>query len=157
MKKSQRLSIALFSGILFGLGLSVSQMIDPAKVINFLDIFGTWDPSLAFVMAAGLLVNAIATPIILKREKPMYAEFFRVPAKDDVDKRVIAGGILFGVGWGLSGYCPGPMITSVSFATTDILIVLSAYIAGTYAAKYGIIEYEKKNHIEHSFNESCVG
>jgi hypothetical protein len=91
MIHAKNLAAALFAGILFGLGLSVAQMIDPAKVVNFLDIFGTWDPSLAFVMGGGLLVNAIATPLIMKRGSPVLAEFFRVPAKNQVDRRIVIG------------------------------------------------------------------
>ena len=123
--------IALISGILFGLGLSVSQMIDPAKVVNFLDITGSWDPSLAFVMAGALAVNLVATPLILKRKKPIFDNLFRTPLKEHIDRRLILGATLFGIGWGIAGYCPGPMITSISFMTSDILIVLSAYIVGT--------------------------
>jgi len=89
---------ALAAGTLFGLGLAIAGMIDPAKVVNFLDIFGTWDPSLAFVMGGGLLVNAIATPFIMRRKTPILAEFFRTPTKHQVDKRLIIGGVLFGAG-----------------------------------------------------------
>lgn len=131
-----RLSAALFAGALFGFGLSVSQMIDPAKVVNFLDVFGTWDPSLAFVMAGGLLVNAIAYPLILKRHTPLAADFFRVPAKSDVDRRIVIGGVLFGVGWGLAGYCPGPMLTSLSFADAGIITIVASYAVGTFAARW---------------------
>lgn len=138
MQNTQRLLVALVAGILFGFGLSVAQMIDPAKVVNFLDFFGTWDPSLAFVMGGGLLVNAILTPFILKRAKPVFAEFFRVPNKAEVDRRIVIGGILFGVGWGIAGYCPGPMLTSLSFANTDILTIVGAYIVGTFATKWGL-------------------
>lgn len=136
MQNTQRLLVALVAGILFGFGLSVAQMIDPAKVVNFLDFFGTWDPSLAFVMGGGLLVNAILTPFILKKARPVFAEFFRVPTKTEVDRRIVIGGILFGVGWGIAGYCPGPMLTSLSFANADILTIVGAYIVGTFATKW---------------------
>ena len=125
------LMIALISGTLFGLGLSVAQMIDPSKVVNFLDITGSWDPSLAFVMAGALAVNLVATPLILMRKKPICDNIFRTPLKEQIDRRLILGAALFGMGWGIAGYCPGPMITSVSFMTSDILIVLTAYIVGT--------------------------
>lgn len=126
---------ALAAGILFGLGLSIAQMIDPAKVVNFLNITGPWDPSLAFVMAGGLLVNAIATPLILKRGKPILAELFQLPKKATVDRRIILGGALFGAGWGIAGYCPGPLLTSLSFVSPDLLWVLAAYAIGTWGAK----------------------
>jgi uncharacterized membrane protein YedE/YeeE len=132
------LMVALISGILFGLGLSVSQMIDPAKVVNFLDITGSWDPSLAFVMAGALAVNLVATPLILKRKKPICDKLFRTPLKEQIDRRLILGAALFGIGWGIAGYCPGPMITSISFVTGDILIVLSAYIVGTLITRLWI-------------------
>jgi uncharacterized membrane protein YedE/YeeE len=132
------LMVALISGILFGLGLSVSQMIDPAKVVNFLDITGSWDPSLAFVMAGALAVNLVATPLILKRKKPICDKLFRTPLKEQIDRRLILGAALFGIGWGIAGYCPGPMITSISFMTGDILIVLSAYIVGTLITRLWI-------------------
>ncbi|TGG93339.1 YeeE/YedE family protein [Natronospirillum operosum] len=131
MSHLPRLLAALVAGILFGFGLSVAQMIDPAKVVNFLDVFGTWDPSLAFVMGGGLLVNAIATPFILQRARPVFAEFFQLPKKTEIDRRIVIGGLIFGVGWGLAGYCPGPMLTSLSFANVDILTIVAAYLVGT--------------------------
>lgn len=152
-----RLFFALLSGVLFGLGLGVAQMIDPAKVINFLDVFGTWDPSLAFVMGGGLIVNAIATPLIMKRERPLFEEIFRVPAKTEIDARIIGGGVLFGAGWGLAGYCPGPMITSLSFANTDIVMVFAAYVVGTFVTKWAIARIEAAKHVQHQADEACVG
>ncbi len=136
MSPAIRLLAALFAGTLFGLGLSVAQMIDPAKVINFLDFAGNWDPSLAFVMAGGLIVNAIITPLILKRDRPLMAEYFRLPTKTEIDKRIVIGGVIFGIGWGVAGYCPGPMITSLSFADSDILTVLAAFVAGTFISRW---------------------
>jgi uncharacterized membrane protein YedE/YeeE len=157
MKNTQRLLVALIAGLLFGFGLSVAQMIDPAKVINFLNIFGAWDPSLAFVMGAGLLVNIIATPLILKRSKPILAEIFRVPSKSDIDAKIIGGGVIFGIGWGLAGYCPGPMLASLSFANGDILIVVASYVVGTFITKYITLRIEKAQHIQHNLDEACVG
>lgn len=136
MNNLPRLLAALAAGTLFGFGLSVAQMIDPAKVVNFLDLFGTWDPSLAFVMGGGLLVNAIATPLILKQQKPLFTEFFQVPTRTDIDVRLVGGGVLFGVGWGLAGYCPGPMLTSLSFANMDIVTIVAAYLVGTFATRW---------------------
>ncbi|WP_432697546.1 DUF6691 family protein [Marinobacterium sp. YM272] len=136
MSNSLRLIAALVAGTLFGFGLAVAQMIDPAKVLNFLDLTGTWDPSLAFVMAGGLAVNALLTPFILKRGKPLLAEFFQLPKKVQIDKRIVFGGIIFGVGWGIAGYCPGPMITSLSFANSDILTVFAAFVVGTFGTRW---------------------
>ncbi|MCH8550353.1 MAG: YeeE/YedE family protein [Natronospirillum sp.] len=136
MSNLPRLLAALAAGVLFGFGLSVAQMIDPAKVVNFLDLFGTWDPSLAFVMGGGLLVNAIATPFILRQQKPLFTEFFQIPTRSDIDARLVGGGVLFGVGWGLAGYCPGPLLTSLSFANMDIVTIVVAYLAGTFATRW---------------------
>ncbi|MDX1475608.1 MAG: YeeE/YedE family protein [Reinekea sp.] len=157
MIQFQRLLFALIAGTLFGLGLSVAQMIDPAKVVNFLNFFGQWDPSLAFVMGGGLLVNAIATPLILHREKPILAELFKVPAKTEIDRKIIFGGVLFGIGWGLAGYCPGPMLTSLSFINADIIYVVAAYVIGTFATKWVVARIENVRHIRHKVDEACVG
>ena len=148
---------ALVAGTLFGLGLAIAGMIDPAKVINFLDIFGTWDPSLAFVMGGGLLVNAIATPFIMRRKTPILAEFFRTPTKHQVDKRLIIGGVLFGAGWGIGGYCPGPMLTSLSFANSDIIVVVGAYIVGTFLARTMLRAWERDQQAQAQRDQqSCV-
>ena len=148
---------ALAAGTLFGLGLAIAGMIDPAKVVNFLDIFGTWDPSLAFVMGGGLLVNAIATPFIMRRKTPMLAEFFRTPTKHQVDKRLIIGGVLFGAGWGIGGYCPGPMLTSLSFANSDIIVVVGAYIVGTFLARTMLRAWERDQQAQaQREQQSCV-
>ncbi|MBU2862830.1 YeeE/YedE family protein [Reinekea marina] len=157
MNNFKSLSVALIAGVLFGFGLSVAQMIDPAKVIGFLNIFGAWDPSLAFVMGGGLLVNIILTPLILKRSKPVFAELFRVPAKSEIDAKIIGGGILFGIGWGLAGYCPGPILTSISFINTDILVVVVSYVVGTFAAKYVTAKIERAKHVKHNVDEACIG
>lgn len=143
MKSFYRLSAVLFAGTLFGFGLAVAQMIDPAKVVNFLDVFGTWDPSLAFVMGGGLLVNAIATPLIMRRRTPVFAEYFRLPAKTEIDSRIIIGGVIFGVGWGIAGYCPGPMLASLSFADASILTIVGSYIVGTLLTKWGLTKVAK--------------
>lgn len=131
-----RLVSAMVAGILFGFGLSVAQMVDPAKVLNFLDLTGTWDPSLAFVMAGALAVNALITPLILKREKPLFDESFRLPTQFRIDSPVVVGGLIFGAGWGIAGYCPGPMITSLSFGNSDILTVIAAFVVGTFITRW---------------------
>ena len=149
------LFIALFTGTLFGLGLSISQMIDPAKVINFLDITGTWDPSLALVMIGALAVNIVAYYFTKRRETPLIGdENFHVPAKKQLDKRLISGAALFGMGWGIAGYCPGPAITSLSFVDSSILYLMVAYIAGTWGTKLMFEAHEKRK--THVANEACT-
>ena len=102
-----RILVNLFAGTLFGLGLAISGMVNPAKVIGFLDITGDWDPTLAFVMGGALLVTIPAFRLILKRSRPVLADKFELPTKKDVDGRLLAGSAIFGVGWGLAGFCPG--------------------------------------------------
>lgn len=104
------------AGALFGAGLTVSQMVNPDKVISFLDITGSWDPSLAFVMGGALIVTFIGYKLILKNAAPFFEEKFRLPTRKDIDAPLIIGAALFGVGWGLAGLCPGPALASLSFA-----------------------------------------
>ena len=125
-----RLLSALAAGLLFGVGLTVSRMIDPAKVLGFLDITGDWDPSLAFVMA-GALAAAAPGYILTKRwDTPFCAAAFARPTATSIDRRLIAGAMLFGIGWGLVGYCPGPALASLGFAGNRILLFVVAMLAG---------------------------
>lgn len=144
MMQAMRLVATLFAGMVFGLGLSVAQMIDPAKVVGFLNLFGAWDPSLAFVMGGGLAVNFLLTPLIFKRTRPWLADYFRLPAKTEIDRRIVLGGIIFGAGWGLAGYCPGPMITSLSFADGSIVTIMLAYLAGTWITQQALAWIEQR-------------
>ena len=106
--------IALVAGLLFGLGLTVSGMVDPAKVLGFLDVAGDWDPSLAFVMAGAIPVAAIGFALGRRRAAPFAASTFATPTKTAIDARLVAGAVTFGIGWGLAGYCPGPALASLS-------------------------------------------
>ena len=111
-----RIIIALLSGILFGLGLAISGMVNPTKVLNFFDVFGSFDASLALVMAGALPVTFIGYRLALKRHAPIFADRFRVPTSKELDGRLIWGSALFGLGWGLSGFCPGPAIARAPWA-----------------------------------------
>lgn len=118
-----KLSIStFFAGLIFGAGLTISQMVNPTKVIAFLDISGAWDPSLAFVMGGALLVTFIGYKFVLKSPAPLFDDRFRLPTRQDIDAPLILGAALFGVGWGLSGLCPGPALASLSFAGQNGLI-----------------------------------
>ena len=111
----KRLS-ALISGLLFGLGLAASGMTDTRKVIGFLDIFGNWDPDLIFVMGSAVVTTFIGFKLILSnREQPLFSVFFSIPTRSDIDSRLIIGAALFGIGWGLYGYCPGPALASIIY------------------------------------------
>jgi uncharacterized membrane protein YedE/YeeE len=126
--------LALFSvfacGLLFGLGLAVSAMINPAKVIGFLDLAGSWDPSLALVMAGGLAVTIPAFRLVLKRDRPLLEARFFLPTRKDFDRRLIGGAILFGVGWGLAGLCPGPALTALVTLDGTIWLFAAAMVGG---------------------------
>ena len=121
---------AIAAGILFGAGLTLSGMSDPLKVLGFLDVSGDWIPDLALVMGGALLLSAAATPWILKRPAPRFASQFHVPTIRSIDQRLAIGAILFGVGWGLSGYCPGPAIVSLLYGYQSTMIFCLAMVAG---------------------------
>ncbi len=128
----------LIAGLLFGLGLSISGMINPAKVIGFLDIAGEWDPSLAFVMLGGVAVTAIGYRMVLRRGQPLFEPSFALPTRRDIDPSLLLGAGLFGVGWGLGGYCPGPALAGLGFGSTETLAFVAAMLVGMVAARrYG--------------------
>jgi uncharacterized membrane protein YedE/YeeE len=121
---------ALFAGTLFGVGLAVSGMINPAKVVGFLDVAGGWDPTLAFVMGGALLVTIPAFRVILNRPRPVLADGFDLPTKSTLDARLLGGAALFGVGWGLSGFCPGPAVAAVTTGLAPVFAFVAAMMAG---------------------------
>jgi uncharacterized protein len=117
---------AFICGVLFAVGLGVSGMTQPAKVTAFLDFFGAWDPSLAFVMVGAIAVYAIGYRLVIKAPKPLLSDAFQIPTLRKVDVRLIAGAGIFGLGWGLAGFCPGPALTSlVSFQVEPVIFVAS--------------------------------
>jgi len=129
-----RLVAALVSGLLFGLGLAISQMINPAKVLAFLDVAGDWDPSLALVMGGAVAVTLVAFPVVMRRSRPALAESFTLPTKTRIDGRLLAGAVLFGVGWGLVGLCPGPAIGGLAYLLPEGLYFVFAMAAGMILA-----------------------
>jgi uncharacterized membrane protein YedE/YeeE len=121
---------ALGCGLVFGLGLAVSGMMNPAKVIGFLDVAGDWDPTLVFVMGGALLVTIPGYSVILKRRRPVLAGSFSLPTKKSLDAPLLWGSALFGVGWGLVGFCPGPAVAAVGTGLPAVLGFVAAMIAG---------------------------
>jgi len=135
LQKKYRLLASLASGIVFGLGMAISGMTNTDRVQGFLDLAGAWDPTLAFVMAGGMLVTFIGYKFILKNPAPLLADMFHVPTKTDIDKPLLIGAVLFGAGWGLVGYCPGPAVAGLSYGYTATLIFVPTMIVGMLLAK----------------------
>ena len=128
--------VSLFCGIIFGIGLVISQMINPAKVLGFLNFFGKWDPSLAFVMIGALIVSSPLFHLFKNKEKPIFSTSFSISENKEIDKRLIIGSILFGAGWGLVGLCPGPAISSIAlFNVSSVTFVFSMFIGFYIASK----------------------
>lgn len=122
--------ISFICGLIFGLGLVISQMSNPAKVLNFLDFAGAWDPSLAFVMGGAVVVAAIGFWLAQSRKTPLLAESFHLPHRTDVDVSLVCGATLFGIGWGLVGFCPGPALTALAFGRREPVLFVAAMIVG---------------------------
>ncbi|TVP65014.1 MAG: YeeE/YedE family protein [Leptolyngbya sp. LCM1.Bin17] len=134
--KTQQHIVALIAGLIFGLGLGYSQMIDPERVIGFLDLVGDWDPTLAFVMGGAVLVTVVTFRWILKRPHPLFNGKFYLPTRQDVDQPLILGAVLFGIGWGIGGYCPGPAITSLVLGHWNPVLFVVAMIAGSLTSRW---------------------
>ena len=135
--------VSLMAGIIFGVGLVISEMINPEKVLGFLDLFGNWDPSLAFVMIGALVVSSPLFHIIKKKEKPIFAENFNYSNNKNINNRLIIGSVLFGAGWGLVGLCPGPAISSIALLNIHSIIFIVAMFFGFYLVK--LINFDNKN------------
>ena len=122
--------MAFVTGTIFGIGLILSGMTDPSKVIGFLDLAGHWDPSLAFVMGGAILVGVVAFRFARGREKSLLGDVMRLPTSSQIDSRLVLGSLAFGTGWGLAGYCPGPALVSVAQGGAQPLIFVAAMLAG---------------------------
>lgn len=125
-------TVALVAGALFGFGLALSQMIDPARVLGFLDVAGTWDPTLMFVLGGAVGVTVIAFRFILHRPAPAFADVFHLPTKNDIDRPLVVGAGIFGIGWGIAGYCPGPGITALVLGAWNPILFVAALFAGSW-------------------------
>ena len=121
---------AFVAGLIFAVGLAISGMTQPGKVTAFLDVFGNWDPSLAFVMLGAIAVYAVLYRLIRRRAAPVFAATFSVPTRNDLDVRLIGGAALFGIGWGLGGFCPGPAVTSLASGQLSVIVFVVAMLAG---------------------------
>jgi len=130
-----RLFSTYLIGLIFGIGISISGMANPAKVLNFFDVFGTFDPSLALVMGGALVVTFIGYRIVLRRPAPMIDAKFHLPDNPRIDTRLIGGAALFGVGWGIAGFCPGGALPALGTGQIEVFAFVGALIVGIYAAK----------------------
>jgi uncharacterized membrane protein YedE/YeeE len=130
-----QLLAALASGLVFGAGLALAGMTNPAKVLSFLDVAGAWDPTLALVMGSALGVNAAAYALTRRRAQPLFAETFALPTRSDLDARLFGGAALFGLGWALVGLCPGPALASLARGDAHVWGFVAAMCAGMLAAR----------------------
>jgi uncharacterized membrane protein YedE/YeeE len=133
--------ISLLCGLVFGIGLSVSGMTNPAKVLGFLDVFGAWDPTLAFVMGGALVVSASGYAVVRRRDGSWFGDSFAIPTGRDLDRSLLGGATLFGVGWGLVGLCPGPALANLSRGSLDTLLFVVAMVTGVVG--YRILTRER--------------
>jgi uncharacterized membrane protein YedE/YeeE len=132
---------ALLSGLIFGLGLIVSGMADPGKVLGFLDLAGNWDPSLALVMGGAVAVGLLAFALAKRRSATYLGEALRLPTSRDIDRRLVLGSTLFGIGWGIAGFCPGPALTSLGTGNPKALLFVLGMLAGM--AIFALLERRK--------------
>lgn len=130
-----RVLFALLAGLLFGTGIAVSGMINPAKVLNFFDVAGTWDPSLAFVMGGAVLVTFIGYRFVLRRPKPLLDAAFHLPTARRIDLPLVGGAAVFGIGWGITGFCPGGSIPALGLGETSALVFVVSMATGIALAR----------------------
>ena len=128
------LIFSLLAGIIFGAGLTLSDMVNPARVLNFLDFAGSWDPTLMFVMAGGLAVTTLGYRLVFRRGAPVADPRFHLPIRQQIDLPLVSGSALFGVGWGLAGICPGPAFADLATLDPKVLLFVAAMLAGIIAA-----------------------
>lgn len=138
--------IAILSGVLFGVGMAISGMANPQKVLGFLDVFGVWDPSLLFVMGGALAVFMPSYSWLIKpRKAPVSSERFCLPNNQHIDRRLIVGAIIFGLGWGLAGICPGPALASLTAGNSDVWIFVIAMAVGLTMTHRALLRKEQRH------------
>jgi uncharacterized membrane protein YedE/YeeE len=125
-----KLGTALLAGLLFGLGLSLAGMTDPAVVLGFLDVAGAWNPRLLFVMAGAVITTAIGYRWVWRGSRPWFGDAFHVPGASRIDHRLVFGALLFGLGWGIAGYCPGPALASLSIGQAAVFVLVGTMVLG---------------------------
>jgi uncharacterized protein len=130
-----RLVASYLIGLIFGIGISISGMANPAKVLNFFDVAGAWDPSLILVMGGALVVTFIGYRMVLPRSAPMLEAKFQLPSSTKLDGRLIGGAAVFGIGWGIAGFCPGGALPALGTGRIEVIVFVAALIAGIFAAK----------------------
>ena len=130
MNRFAQVITALAAGTVFGLGLAMSGMLDPARVRGFLDIFGAWDPSLAFVLGGAVTVALAGMAVLRRLRRPAFDEGFHLPATSPIDRRLVLGSAIFGIGWGMAGFCPGPALASLSLGLAPVVLFVVAMLAG---------------------------
>ena len=130
-----RLLTTYLIGLLFGLGIAISGMANPAKVLNFFDIAGTWDPSLAFVLGGAVVTAFIGYRIVLQRPAPLFEELYSLPSRTDLDWKLIGGSAVFGIGWGISGFCPGAALPVLGTGQLSVIMFVVSLVAGMLAAR----------------------
>jgi len=130
-----RLLSAFLVGLIFGTGIAVSGMINPAKVLNFFDIMGTWDPSLAFVMGGALITTFLGYRVVLRRDAPLIEARFQLPTARRLDARLIGGSAVFGIGWGIAGFCPGAAVPALGTGRWEVVLFVAALLAGLWTAR----------------------
>ena len=123
-------AVGFLSGAVFGLGLAISEMMNPEKVLAFLDVSGDWDPSLALVMGGAVAVTLMTFSRVLNLKSPLFASRFEIPGRSDVDTALIIGAVIFGIGWGIAGYYPGPAVAALSIGAIEPWVFIVAFIAG---------------------------
>ncbi len=130
-----RFATTYLIGLVFGVGIAISGMMNPAKVLNFFDVAGMWDASLAFVMGGALVVTFAGYRLVLRRAAPICEDRFALPTATRIDMRLIGGSAVFGVGWGLSGFCPGAVLPAIGTGLTPVFLFVAAMLAGMFAAR----------------------
>ena len=141
--------VAFISGVVFALGLGIGGMTQPAKVIGFLDFTGNWDPSLAFVMLGAIGVHSLFYRMLRNRSSSLFSLAISLPSRTEIDSRLIGGSVIFGLGWGIAGYCPGPALTSLASGNSSAVIFSVAMIAGIFAFDFRRVLSERQLRAEH--------